>query len=46
MDETIELQKETVEISGDRKLYNYKFKIDGETVEVTPPPAKNADLAT
>jgi hypothetical protein len=39
MDRELEMRKETVEISGGRNLYNYRFYLDGEEL----PPMKPED---
>lgn len=36
-EQELEMHKETVEISGDRNLYNYTFSLDGKKIEVEPP---------
>lgn len=39
-DDPIQIKKETIEIEGERKLYNYTFTVEGEEEE--PPEAGTA----
>jgi|GEM_PF-3947278 len=49
-DKKLEMERETIEISNDRPLYNYTFKLDGEPLpplhpedlEPGPPPKEGA----
>jgi hypothetical protein len=40
--EELEMKGEVIEISGDRKLYNYTFLLDGEEIKLDPPAAPPA----